>query len=40
MLLSYIKFSQLIFKKMYRDQFGEFACGILGLKGIKNFHTA
>ena len=21
------------FKEMYRDQFGEFACGYLGLKG-------
>ena len=30
---SFIKFSQLILKKMYGDQFGEFACGYWGLKG-------
>ena len=30
---SFIKFSQLILKKMYGDLFGEFACGYWGLKG-------
>ena len=30
---SFIKFSQLILKKMYGGQFGEFACGYWGLKG-------
>ena len=28
-----IKFSQLILKEMYGDQFGEFVCGYWGLKG-------
>ena len=31
---SFIKFSQLILKKMYGDQFGEFTCGYSGLKGL------
>ena len=29
----FIKFSQLILKEMYGDQFGEFACGYWSLKG-------
>ena len=33
MLWSAIKFSQLILKEMYEDQFGEFVCGYWGLKG-------
>ena len=33
MMTNFIKFSQLILKKMYGDQFGEFACGYWGLKG-------
>ena len=32
-LWSFIKFSQLILKEMYEDQFGEFVCGYWGLKG-------
>ena len=34
LLCSAIKFSQLISKEMHREQFGEFVCGILGLKGL------
>ena len=30
---SIIKFSQLILKEMYADQFGEFVCSYWGLKG-------
>ena len=30
---SFIKFSQVILKKIYGDQFGEFVCGYWGLKG-------
>ena len=30
---SFINFSQLIRKEMYRDQFGEFVYGYWGLKG-------
>ena len=30
---SFIKFSQVILKKIYGDQFGEFVCGYCGLKG-------
>ena len=30
---SFIKFSQVVLKKIYGDQFGEFVCGYWGLKG-------
>ena len=30
---SFIKFSQVILKKIYGDKFGEFVCGYWGLKG-------
>ena len=30
---SFIKFSRVILKKIYGDQFGEFVCGYWGLKG-------
>ena len=33
MLWSVIKFSQLILKEMYREQFGEIVSGYRGLKG-------
>ena len=33
MLRSFIKFSQVILKKIYGDQFGEFVCGYWDLKG-------
>ena len=33
---SFIKFSQVILKKIYGEQFGEFVCGYWGLiKGLK-----
>ena len=32
---SFIKFSWVILKKIYGDQFGEFVCGYWGLKGLK-----
>ena len=33
MLLSFIKFSQLIIKKMFGDKSGKFACGYWSLGG-------
>ena len=36
---SFIKFSQVILKKIYGDQFGEFVCGYWGLKGKLQLHV-
>ena len=37
---SFIKFSQVILKKIYGDQFGEFVCGYWGLKGKVIRHSS